>query len=687
MGVLAGLSRMNSDSEMIALKTMGIRNNRIFKPVFIFSLVAYLVSAFLMMYVTPEAQYQLRKLWNKVAISNSIINIKPQIICDRFNDYILYFESTDAHSNTWQNVILYPHDTGQKENILLARKGRMVQSQDGDYFFSLKDGTIHSFNRLDKRDRSYAIGEFKSKTEEIQERSNYKFTRTSRHLPFHQLLQKNREKPHQLSIRTELHRQLTQPLSALVLGFLGLSLGISIKKGGKASGFVISLGVIFLYYILITAAENMIIRRLVTPFWGMWGPIFILFAIAFISYYLTSREITFSRGGIRQLFKVNFFSKLQLFFTSLATKRINTSRQRNMIKILDRYILKKIVFLFILMILSLTAIFYMLNVIDLIDDAISNDVSILVVLQHVLYRIPRNLGFVMPIAAMTSVLLTFSIMSKNNEITAIRASGISIYRLVIPALLMGLLLSGGFFLFQETIVPRSSETANQLLNTIKNRHYFHLKTNKKGLKAGQNKFYFYRQYNVRTREFQRFNLIYLDGDFRIKERIFATSAQWQGSKEIRLTDGFVKTFEQNTPVTSRTFDRELLPVSESRSAFEKESFPDFMNIRQTRDYIRFLKENHSDAAKYQAKLYQRMAFPFSTLVMILIAIPFSFRMGKRGTLFGIGIAIGISMAFWGISTFSNSLGQASILSPLVSAFLPLGLFIALSVTLLFLHNR
>jgi len=686
MGVLAGLSRMNSDSEMIALKTMGIKNGRIFKPVFIFSLAAYLLSAFLMMYVTPEAQYRLRKLWNKVAVSNSIINIKPQIICDHFNDYILYFESSDPQTHTWRNVILYPHNTGRKENILLAGSGRLAQSQNGEYFFSLRNGILHSFNRLDEKDKSYGIGQFRYKSEEIQERTSYRFTRSSRHLPFHRLIENIRENPRQLSYRTELHRQLTQPLSALLLGFLGLSLGISIKKGGKASGFVISLGIIFLYYILITGAENLIIRRIITPFWGMWGPIFILFLIALFSYYYTSREITFRGGRFKRLVQGRVGKRISLAVNAFTQRPIGSPRHRGVFKILDRYVLKRIIFLFLLMILSLTAIFYMLNVIELIDDAISNQVSLLVVLQHVLHRIPKNLGFVMPIAAMTAVLLTFSLMSKNNEITAIQASGISIYRLVVPVLLFGLFLSSAFFLFQETVIPRSSEMANQLLNQIKNRQVFQVKTNKKGLKAGPEKFYFYRHYNVRTQEFTRFNIIHLDDQFQIEKRVFANEARWINDRELELSGGFTKTFRDNVPVASRSFVRETLKIPEPRSAFEKESFPEFMNIQQTREYIEYLRRNHSDTTKYRAKLLQQYAFPFSTLVMIFIAIPFSFRMGKKGTLFGIGIAIGISMVFWGVSTFSNSLGQAAILSPLVSSFLPILLFTALSITMLFLHH-
>jgi lipopolysaccharide export system permease protein len=106
-----------------------------------------------------------------------------------------------------------------------------------------------------------------------------------------------------------------------------------------------------------------------------------------------------------------------------------------------------------------------------------------------------------------------------------------------------------------------------------------------------------------------------------------------------------------------------------------------MNIEQIKDYIAYLKRNQSNPRKFEAKLYYKYAFPFSSLVMVLIAIPFSFMMGNRGTLYGIGIAVGISMVFWGAIGIFSALGSTTVLSPFLSAFAPLFLFAALSIYL------
>jgi lipopolysaccharide export system permease protein len=114
---------------------------------------------------------------------------------------------------------------------------------------------------------------------------------------------------------------------------------------------------------------------------------------------------------------------------------------------------------------------------------------------------------------------------------------------------------------------------------------------------------------------------------------------------------------------------------------EKIDFPEFMNIKTLKAYIKYLKEKKSNTQKYEAKLYYKYAYPFSSLVMVLIAIPFSFLMGNRGTFFGIGIAIGISMVFWFAFAMFSALGSAAILSPFISAFAPIFIFTAASIYL------
>lgn len=160
-----------------------------------------------------------------------------------------------------------------------------------------------------------------------------------------------------------------------------------------------------------------------------------------------------------------------------------------------------------------------------------------------------------------------------------------------------------------------------------------------------------------------------------------------GENELLLRNGFERSFQDRYPKNFVAFSERKLKISETRLFFsENIRFSSNMNSKELKKYIEFLKKSHSDPLRYQAQLYYNYAFPFSSLVMVFIAIPFSFLMGNRGALFGVGIAVGISMIYWGMLGIFSSMGTMAVLSPLFSAFAPLVVFSAISF-ILFLNIK
>ncbi len=506
MGVLAGLSRMSTDSEIVALRTMGIKNFRILKPVLIFSVSTFIISVVLSMFITPRANFQLNKLFTKVARSRIVTNVKPKTICTEFkadSGYLLYFDDIDQHSKTWKNIILFPHQGGKNRNILIAQSGELKNTNPDDNHFALYNATVHSFEQEDPI-KSYIISSYRYKKKSIKTRSVSQTLRSSRHLTFPELITKIQEigktdrlrpdklkslnyKSSGLRYKIELHRQITMPLAAIIFSFLGLSLGISTKKGGKATGFILSLAIIFIYYILITSAENLTTKRIISPFLGMWGPIFILLIISLFLYYLTAKEINLRWQKITNL--INRMRNKIIQAKKRRKSRTNIYKKKLLkIKILDYYIIKKILFIFSLIFCSLVFVFYISTVIDMVDEAVTNNTSFFFILEYVFWRVPENIGFILPVSVLTSVLLTFFIMSKNNEITAVQASGISLQRLALPALFLGLVFSFLYFLFQENIVPAANISAKNTFYKIKNRKNPTLTGKRQSVLGEKNKF-------------------------------------------------------------------------------------------------------------------------------------------------------------------------------------------------------
>jgi LPS export ABC transporter permease LptF/LPS export ABC transporter permease LptG len=680
MGVLAGMSRLSSDSEIVAFRTMGIHNHRILKPVLLFSVSTWLISSWLLMFLAPETNYRFNKLYTEVVLSQTISGIKPGIFYQDLPFLSLYFRDQDR-SGEWQDVFLCSLKNPEEDTLIFAKKGRFMYKQfQKENFIILFDGVIHTFNKKDPA--KYALTFFTQKTEKISNLVTIRQTRRSTQLVFPELYRKLRENPGDVLLSLEFHKKFALPFACLALGFLGLSLGISTRKGGKTSGFVISLGIIFIYYVMMTASRNLILKNIISPFWGSWAPTIFLVVIGILLYRFAARE---KEINWEKIFAFRHIWKDRHGSTAARKRSLNMANLSRWLplRILDRYVLRRMLTVFALVFSSLLLVFYIINILELIDNVIENKVPFIYVLKYDYYMTPEFIGIILPISILTAVLLTFSLMSKNNEVIAVQVSGISLLRLALPAVFLGLFLSLGTYFIQENILPEANKKSGQILDVIHNRKSFaDTEFARNWLLGRENQIYFYNFYEKGKMRFINFNILYLSKDFSMLRRISARTARWQGESELLLADGFERNFEGDYPKNYVAFVERKLKISEPRRFFSQNiKFSSTMNSKELKRYIEFLKRSNSDPLRYQAQLYYNYAFPLSSLVMVFIAIPFSFLMGNRGALFGIGIAVGISMLYWGTLGIFSSMGAMAVMSPLLSAFAPLVLFSAISFVL------
>ena len=675
MGVLAGMSRLSSDSEIVAFRTMGIPNRQVLKPVLIFSLATWLVSSWLIMYLAPEANYRFSKLHTGVVLSQTISGIKPGIFYQDLPFYSLYFRDQDR-SGEWQDVFMCSMKNPEEDTLIFAKKGRFIYKQfQKDNYIVLFDGVVHSFKKKDPD--KYSLTFFSRKTEKISNLITIRQTRRSTQLVFPELFRKLRANPGDVLLSLEFHKKFALPFACLALGFLGMSLGISTRKGGKTSGFVISLGIIFIYYVMMTAGRNLVLKKVISPFWGSWAPTFFLVAIGIWLYRFSVREKEINWD---KFIALHWRWRLGPSHDAVGRSKKPLLWRWSPVKILDRYVLRRMFLIFFLVFSSLLLVFYIINILELIDNVIENKIPFSYVLKYDYYATPEIVTIIMPISILTAVLLTFSLMSKNNEVTAVQVSGISLFRLALPAVFLGLFLSLATFFIRENILPEANRQSARMLDVIHNRKsYADIEFARNWVLGSEKQIYFYNFYEKRRKRFINFNILYLDQGGRLLQRISARSASWQRENTLRLSNGFVRSFKDNFPSKQQLFKEMQLQTRENQDYFtQKIKFSGAMNSSELKEYIRFLQKNHSDPLRYQAQLYNNYAFPFSSLVMVFIAIPFSFLMGNRGALFGIGIAVGISMIYWGALGIFSSIGATGVFSPLLSAFAPLVIFSVIS---------
>lgn len=679
MGVLAGMSRLSSDSEIVAFRTMGVRNRQLLRPVLAFSAATWLVSSALIMFLAPEANYRFNRLYTGVALSQTISGIKPGVFYLGLPSYSLYFHDQERNGD-WKDVFLYSTKKTDEDTLVVARRGRFIYKPlQKENQIVLSDGVVHSFKK--KEPEKYTLTFFAQKIETVNNLATFRQTRRSTQLVLPELMRRRSESPDDVMLNLEFHKKFALPFACLALGFLGMSLGISTRKGGKTSGFVISLGIIFLYYVLMTAGRNLIVKRLISPFWGSWAPTIFLVALGLWLYRFSSLEKAINW---ERLF--SFAPRRRPAEPARNPRRpAQLLPRRGLLRILDLYVLRRMLLIMVLVFASLLLVFYIINILELIDNIIENKVPFGYVLRYNFYATPEIVTFILPIAVLTAVLLAFSLMSKNNEVTAVQVSGISLLRLALPAAFLGLLLSLAVFFIQENVLPEANRRSSQVLDVIHRRKpVADLEYARNWVLGRDNQIYFYDFFEKRNQRFVHFNILRLDERFRLRSRVSAASATWLEDGVLQLRDGFFRDFRGDLPSGLAPFRETRLAIPESRKTFsEKVRFTGTMNSRELREYIRYLQEKRSDPLRYQAQLYNNYAFPFSCLVMVFIAVPFSFLMGNRGALFGIGIAVGVSMVYWGALGIFSSLGTTGAMSPLLAAFAPLVLFSGISFLLFF----
>jgi LPS export ABC transporter permease LptG len=367
--------------------------------------------------------------------------------------------------------------------------------------------------------------------------------------------------------------------------------------------------------------------------------------------------------------------------------------------LLDRYIARAYLGHFLLVLAGFVAIFTLAEFLDLFNDIQENKVRGAVVVHFYAFHLLAIVNLVAPVAILVGVLVTFGVLARHNEITAMKAGGISVYRAAAPLLGVGLLLSLSLYLAQEFVLPSTNRIAALDFNVIKGRppqsSGF---LDRRWILASDNKLYNY-EYLVERKnpaeaglkdprsrpEFALFGLCIYDVDgktWALRERVFATRAAWNAASETYdLERGWRRSLEP--PRSFRTFDLERVralgrdPGGEIDPPhyFRREEKPsDTLGFAELRAHIASLEALGFDTVPLQVQLHRKLAFPAVGLIMTLLGIPFSFTVARRGALYGIGASVVIAIVYWACLGIFEALGNNALLPPLLAAWAPNLLF-------------
>ena len=339
--------------------------------------------------------------------------------------------------------------------------------------------------------------------------------------------------------------------------------------------------------------------------------------------------------------------------------------------ILDRYLIRGFVKIFAVSLLCITTLYLIVDFFDRIDKLLQAGAPLWTSIRYFLYKLPLLMSRVFGFAALFSTLLSLGILSRSQEITAIRASGISLRRIALPLLVLSVLLSVFTFFWNEAMVPIFTRKAQQIYRTeIRKKQPQSLVGTKDIWIRGEGAFISINHFDTKRSILEGLSIYLLNPDFSLKGLIVVPWARWNGVRwEARSgTEWF---FRPGGEMSQRQVDPSL-PLSETPEdlkllAREPDEFSFFDLRRQIAD----LKSKGIDTTSQEVDLQVKLALPLVIPLMVLLAIPFALRHGPVG---GIALSFGLTMligfGYWFVLAFNVSLGHSGAIPASVAAWVP-----------------
>ncbi|HSD66926.1 MAG TPA: LptF/LptG family permease, partial [Vicinamibacteria bacterium] len=617
------------------------------------------------------------------------------------------------------NLLIHDLRDSANPKLILARSGELIVDRAlGNVRLQLGPGTQHTFSTLKPQqyDRlRFAEMSFALPVDEFfPERRRLLLQKGDREMTLPELGRevaqrraqgKNRKDWGRFAV--EWHKKFAIPAACLVFGLLGLGLSLGSKKEARSSAFALSIAVIFVYYILIRLGEQAGDTGMMSPWLSMWGANLVLGVLALSLLFLNHREAAFD--PLDPAHYLAFVPRVQRQRAARPAPGRPSGRPVLVVRLprltlrfpslLDRYIARSWVANVALVLLAFASIYFLGEFMDLIDDIQQHRVKGRVLVHYYAAHV-WQIGFtVAPVAVLVGVLVTLGLLARRNEITAMKAGGISVYRAAGPVLGMGVLASLLLYGMQEWVLPVTNKAAALDFNVIKGRPAQSSgQFDRRWVLASDERFYNF-DYIVeregepargvaepaRGGEFSVYGFSIYDVDpktWDLRERLFAQRAAWNAARRSydlesgwRRTGGTRSAYQPFTVQRVRAIGREPGGEIEPPSYFRREEKPsDTMGFGELQRYIASLESRGFDVARLRVQLHRKLAFPMVGLVMTLLAVPFSFIVARRGALYGIGIAIVIAIVYWAVLGIFEALGTNAYLHPALAAWAPNLLF-------------
>ncbi len=715
VGVLIGLSRMSGDNEITALRATGSPAWRVVGPVLTFGFLGFLLTAASTTWLTPWSLRLSTRLMNKALAAQVTAEIQPRVFEEGFPNTILYVGDVIAGPTVkWRKIFMADlrsadqRSTGARERsdeprILLGEEALAVSDVKNNRIqLAMKNGSTYEIGKDPAQDAtSFAptsdMGLQAKEPNEYRRSNNFVEMDT---IPLWKWIQSHARKE-TVDARLEFHQRIALPFACLLLALVGVPLGVSRRKSGKSAAFVVTVLLAFLYYTTMISLQQMARRGGLAVEVAAWGPNFLFIILATVLLTRLERpgdhdlvgniQILIDRIWVRwrgtkdqlskrtaaQAFESGFYRVVKVPGVSLLST------------IMDAYVLRTFLFYFVLLLVSFVMMTEVFTFFELLGDIIRNNIETSKTTSYLIFLSPQLIYQTTPVSVLVGVLVTFGILSKSNEVTAFKACGVSVHRLSMSILLMSLVLSASLFAFDYYYVPEANRKQDALRSEIKGKApQTYVQPDRKFIFGEGCRIFYYKFLDPVQKVMVNPRVYELDcNTFSMTRMIAAERARWEPNlRRWVFQSGYKRDYNG---IRMAKYD----PFLDSTATFpELTETPDYflqeliqdkqMNFHQLWNYIQTLQQSGLDTTRLQVQYHKKFAVPLFAFIMALLSVPFAFMTGNRGAMAGVGVSLGIAIAYWTVSSVFEQVGNVGQLPPALAAWSPDALFSLIGAWLL-----
>lgn len=701
-GVLMALGRLSGDRESVAFLACGVSPLRLLRPVLMLAAVAGALNMYLLVKLVPDANQRFREVTYQLIRQLGENDIRPGVFFEGFPGKVIRIQE-NRPGGGWTGVMLADTSQPGRPAITMAAQGFLDVDQDRRLVSIVLPGESVRYvpGENGEYDTSRATDlRFNIDPASVFGTGDMMPSRGRAELSIADLRRVEAEKiaagvsPHPEVMHR--HQMFSFPVACLVFALIGVAIGLHTRKEGKLGGFTLGLGVILLYYGVMSLFESMTKGGDFPAAWARWMPNIVVALIGILALIgrmrHTGREWSVSLPAwTRRLWPASrgtaaepagdvtqSAARSDRVVVVLRIPDIPLPRPR----ILDRYVARRYLNVTLLSFCGLLAVYYIGTLIDKSERIFKGEASTAMLVEYFYHSTPQFIAYVAPVATLVAVLATIGGLMRTGELVVMRACGVSLYRLAMPLLCISLVWCGGLFWLDDRVLAHANRRAEALEDQIRGNpgHSTNQIANENWLADSQGRVYYYTLFNIPEQTLYGLSIFEPTSDFGRLERHSNVPRAVYGNGQWLADGGWTQAFPEPTRAVLTTFGSRSLDLAppENFSGMHNNEAA-MMTYADLRHHIDEMAATGFSPIGARVDLAQRIAFPFVALIMTLLGVPFGVTTGRRGALYGVGLALVLGAGYWIADAFFVAIGQAGLLPPLLAAWAANVLFLALAI--------